>query len=128
MVNDDRISRAKCFVCLSVASTASEGSVNTKRDNARSTGVAIVLIAAALVAGCGGSSGGGGGYAAALPSGQTCQSIKGQLSRLDAKGVRGSIESQASGQKLSGGQKADADAYNSLLNDYLRARCHEMPH
>lgn len=54
-----------------------------------------------------------------------CQSIRGQLNRLDAKGVRSSVEAQAAGRKLSASQKADADAYNKLLNDYLGSRCHE---
>ena len=90
----------------------------------RHLSVALVLAGAVLSAGCAG--GGGAGSAAALPAGSTCQSIKGQLSRLDARGVRGSIEAQSAGQKLSGSQKADADSYNSLLNDYLKARCHEV--
>lgn len=87
--------------------------------------VALVLACAAMAAGCAGG-GGGAGAAASLPAGSTCQSIKGQLSRLDARGVRGSIEAQSAGQKLSASQKSDADSYNSLLNDYLKARCHEM--
>lgn len=95
------------------------------REMPRQLSVALVLCCAVMGAGC---AGGGNSHAAALPAGSTCGSIKGQLSRLDAKGVRGSIEAQSAGQKLSAGQKADADAYNSLLNDYLKARCHEMPH
>lgn len=78
-----------------------------------------------LLAGCGG---GGGSHAAPLPAGSTCQSIKSRLSQLDGKGVRGSIEARAAGRALSPGAKADADAYNSLLNDYLKARCHEASH
>jgi hypothetical protein len=81
-----------------------------------------------LLAGCAGGGSGGGSHAAALPSGSTCQSIKSRLAQLDGKGVRGSIEAQAGGKKLSPGAKADADAYNSLLNDYLKARCHEASH
>ena len=96
------------------------------REGTRRLGVAAVLCSAALLCGCAG--GGTGGHAQALPAGSTCGSIKGQLSRLDAKGVRSSIEAQSAGQRLSPGQKADADAYNSLLNDYLKARCHEMQH
>jgi hypothetical protein len=109
-----------------LADVAAEGYVREMRTRPRRLGVALALACAAAGAGCAG--GGGAGSAAALPAGSTCQSIKGQLSRLDAKGVRGSIESQSAGRKLSPGQKADADAYNSLLNDYLKARCHEMPH
>lgn len=101
-----------------------EGHVRETPGAPRLFGVALILGLAALAGGCAG--GGGAGHAVALPAGSTCSSIKGQLSRLDAKGVRSSIEAQSSGRKLSGGQKADADAYNSLLNDYLKARCHEV--
>lgn len=94
------------------------------REGTRRLGVAAGLCLAALASGCAG--GGGKGYAQALPAGSTCGSIKGQLSRLDARGVRSSIEAQSAGRRLSAGQKADADAYNSLLNDYLKARCHEV--
>lgn len=107
------------------AGVAPEGYVREMRRKPRQLGVALALVCAAATAGCAG--GGGAGGAAALPPGSTCGSIKGQLSRLDAKGVRGSIEAQSAGRKLSAGQKADADAYNSLLNDYLKARCHEIP-
>jgi hypothetical protein len=85
--------------------------------------MAVCAAMSLFLAGCGG--GGGSSHAAALPAGATCQSIKSRLSQLDAKGVRGSIERQAGGAKLSPGAKSDADAYNSLLNDYLKARCHE---
>lgn len=60
----------------------------------------------------------------ALPSGETCSSVKQQLNRLDAKGVPASVQAQAAGRKISAQQKADADLYNRLLNDYLGARCH----
>lgn len=83
-----------------------------------------VLAVSSVLAGCAGGNAGAGG----LPSGESCSSIKAKLSRLDAKGVQGSVEAQSRGQKLSGQQKADADAYNSLLNQYLGARCHEAPH
>ena len=104
----------------------SEGCVTEMRDTARKLAALLVLGLAALSGAC--ANGGGGGHAVALPAGETCGSIKSQLSRLDAKGVRSSIEAQSAGQRLSAGQKADADAYNSLLNDYLKARCHEMQH
>ena len=74
-----------------------------------------VLAVSSVLAGCAGGNAGAGG----LPSGESCSSIKAKLSRLDAKGVQGSVEAQSRGQKLSGQQKADADAYNSLLNQYL---------
>jgi hypothetical protein len=79
----------------------------------------LALTGAALLSGCA-TSGGGGGL-----SESGCQSIKAQLNRLDARGVRSSVEAQAAGRKLSPAQKADADAYNKALSDYLGNRCHE---
>ena len=97
--------------------------VSEIRHQSRRLGVALVLSLAAAGGGC---AGGGGAPGASLPAGSTCVSIKAQLSRLDAKGVRGAIEAQSAGERLSPSRKADADSYNSLLNDYLKARCHEV--
>ena len=73
----------------------------------------IVILAAAagamLVSGCA-TGGGPGGMSA---SSEKCSSIKGQLNRLAAKGTPPP-------------NKADADAYNKLLSEYLGGRCHEM--
>lgn len=89
---------------------------------------ASALGIALLAAGCAGDNAGGGGPTSKpLPAGETCGSIKGQLSKLDARGVPASVQAQASGKKLSPSQKADADLYNRLLNDYLGARCHVAP-
>jgi hypothetical protein len=60
----------------------------------------------------------------ALSGGETCQSIRADLNRLDNQGVPGLVERQNSGKKLSAQQKAQADLYNRLLNQYLGARCH----
>lgn len=46
------------------------------------------------------------------------------MRRLEGRGVQSSIERQQRGGALSPSQKADADSYNRLLNDYLGARCH----
>lgn len=90
-----------------------------------SRGMALVgtLMAGLLLGGCAGGSGGG-PAAASLPAGESCSSIKSKLNALYNKGVASSIEAQNRGQKLSPGAKADADAYNKLLNDYLGAKCH----
>ncbi len=85
----------------------------------RSIGAVALAVTAAIVSGCATSGGG-----PKLSEGG-CQSIKAQLNRLDAKGVRSSVEAQAAGRSLSAGQKADADAYNKALSDYLGNRCHE---
>jgi hypothetical protein len=82
--------------------------------------------ATAIALGLGGcaSGGGGGPSSKQLPNGESCGSIKSQLSKLDARGVPASVQAQAAGRKISAQQKADADLYNRLLNDYLGARCH----
>ena len=82
-----------------------------------------VVCAVLAVAGCAGGSGGGNGDpgAMAMPAGQSCQSVRAELNRLDSRGVRSKVEA-ASGR----GGKGDADVerYNQLLNLYLGARCH----
>ena len=102
------------------------------RSHVRGLRAATLVCAALAAGGLGGcaSDGGGGGSgppSRPLPNGETCASVKGQLARLDSKGVRGTIQSMAAGNKVSAAAKADADLYNKLLNDYLGARCHVPP-
>lgn len=85
--------------------------------------IAVVTMAAGLQ-GCGGAGAGGDPGANSLPLGQSCQSIRGELNKLDARGVQAYVEKASNGGKLSGSQKADADRYNQLLGQYLGARCH----
>ena len=101
-----------------------EGSVSRAIPVASKGRLMAALVLAALVSGC---AGGGGGGGAGLPSGESCSSVRAKLNRLDAKGVPAYVEAQSQGKKLAGQQKADADAYNNLLNQYLGARCHEAP-
>lgn len=84
--------------------------------------IGAVGVATAL-AGCASGSSSGPG-AKALANGETCSSVKQQLNRLDAKGVPQWVQAQSAGKKISAQQKADADLYNKLLDDYLGARCH----
>lgn len=86
-------------------------------------GFGVAGLAAVVLAGCGGASGGDPG-AKPLPMGQSCQSIRSELNRLDSKGVPTLVEKASNGGKLAPAQRADVDAYNSLLNQYLGARCH----
>lgn len=90
-------------------------------------GVMASAIALAL-AGCAGNTGGNSGSGdpgpQALSAGETCQSIRSDLNRLDKEGVPNLVERQNSGQKLPAAQKAKADLYNQLLDKYLGARCH----
>jgi hypothetical protein len=82
-------------------------------------------LAAVALAGCAANSGGGGDPGpTALSGGETCQSIRADLNRLDNQGVPALVERQNSGKKLSAPQKTQADLYNRLLNQYLGARCH----
>ena len=98
-----------------------EGSVLRVVPIIRNLGLVAVLAVACIVTGC---AGGGGGSSAGLPMGESCTSIRAKLNRLDSKGVPAYVEAQSQGKKLGGQQKADADAYNNLLNQYLGARCH----
>lgn len=79
--------------------------------------------AAVVIGGCASGSGNG-PTRKTLANGESCGSIKSQLNKLDARGVPASVQAQAAGRKISAQQKADADLYNRLLNDYLGARCH----
>jgi hypothetical protein len=89
-------------------------------------GLIAVLVLSAALQGCGGAGAGAGGDPGArpLPVGQSCQSIRGELNKLDSRGVQAYVERASSGGKLSASQQADADNYNRLLGHYLGARCH----
>jgi hypothetical protein len=86
--------------------------------------VAIVICGALTLAGCAETSSVGGDPGARpLPPGQTCQSIRGELNKMDAQGAQSKVERATQG-KADAASKAVADRYNSLLNQYLGARCH----
>ena len=59
-----------------------------------------------------------------LAAGQSCGSIRGELDKLDRKGTQSKVEASTAGKKLAPAAQADVDRYNSLLNQYLGARCH----
>ena len=81
--------------------------------------------AVATLAGCADGDGYGGDPGAApLASGQSCGTIRQELDALDRKGTQGKVEAASAGKKLAPKDKADVDRYNSLLNQYLGARCH----
>ena len=86
-------------------------------------GVVGVFALTAMLQGCGGAGAGDPG-ASHLPIGESCQTIRGELNKLDSRGVPSLVEKASSGGKLSAAQKADADNYNRLLSQYLGARCH----
>jgi hypothetical protein len=91
---------------------------------ARKAAAASILVLAC--AGCAGANENKNGDPGptALSAGETCQSIRANLTKLDNEGVPALIERQSAGKKLSDAQKAQADLYNKLLNQYLGARCH----
>ena len=85
----------------------------------------VFAAAAAMLAGCESGSGYGGDPGATpLASGQSCGSIRQELDALDRRGTQGKVEAASQGKKLSPKDKGDVDRYNSLLNQYLGARCH----
>lgn len=102
-----------------------EGTVLGNSQRARALSGAIAGAFVVLLAGCAGNTGTGGDPGPqALAGGETCQSIRTNLNRLDKEGVPSLVERQNSGQKLAAPQKAKADQYNQLLDKYLGARCH----
>ena len=93
----------------------------------KSLGIVAAVSAAlvtSLLTGCAGGNTGGDPGGASLPPGKTCQDIRRELDRLDARGVPSRIEAQRAGAKLNPGQREDVDRYNTLLAQYLGARCH----
>lgn len=78
---------------------------------------------ALALAGCANGSAGDPGPTA-LSGGETCESIRANLTKLDRQGVPALVERQNAGKSLSAAQKGQADLYNKLLNEYLGARCH----
>jgi hypothetical protein len=95
---------------------------NSKR---LATGALILMLALAL-AGCanGTANANGDPGPAALSPGETCESIRANLTKMDRAGVPAYVERQSQGKSLSAAQKSQADLYNKLLNEYLGARCH----
>jgi hypothetical protein len=81
-------------------------------------GLTLSLAACAADAGPGGDPG-----ARPLPAGQSCQSIRAELNKMDAGGAQAKVE-RASRGKIDPATQAVADRYNQLLNQYLGARCH----
>jgi hypothetical protein len=86
--------------------------------------LAIAGMLAALTGCADGEGYGGDPGAMPLASGQSCGTIRQELDLLDRKGTQGKVEAASQGKKLAAKDKADVDRYNSLLNQYLGARCH----
>ncbi len=87
--------------------------------------VAAIGLAGVALSGCAsGNAAGGDPGAIAMPSGSSCQSVRGELNKLDAKGTPSRVEAASRGARLAPAQQAEVDRYNQLLNLYLGARCH----
>ena len=111
-----------------VASRPSDGKQReafVTRTNSFGWGV-VAALGLAMLAGCAEGGGAGGGDPGAIPlaAGQSCGSIRGELDKLDRKGTQAKVEAATAGKKLQPAAQADVDRYNSLLNQYLGARCH----
>lgn len=95
------------------------------RATLRVTGCTAALALSVGLAGCASDNDYRGDPGArALPAGYSCQSVRTELNRLDAKGTQPKVEAAGRGQKLTPQAQADVDRYNYLLNVYLGARCH----
>jgi hypothetical protein len=101
-----------------------EGVVAAGGSTARSFGRLAVCALALGLAGCANSNANGDPGPTTLSSGETCESIRANLTKMDRGGVPALVERQSAGKSMSAAQKGQADLYNKLLNEYLGARCH----
>lgn len=84
----------------------------------------VAVIATLLLSACAGENQQAGSVTASLPDGKSCQQLRGEIDRLDSRGVPAKIEQANAGKKLSAANQADVEQYNKLLQQYLGARCH----
>jgi hypothetical protein len=105
-----------------------EAMISARDKSARAFKAAVAGLMVLALAGCAAANSGGNANGdpgpTTLAAGETCESIRANLNKLDSQGVPALIERDNSGKKLSAGQKQQADLYNKLLNQYLGARCH----
>ena len=97
---------------------------STARSSGRLAVFALTLMQALALGGCANSNANGDPGPTALSGGETCESIRANLTKMDRSGVPAFVERQNAGKSLSAAQKGQADLYNKLLNEYLGARCH----
>jgi hypothetical protein len=87
--------------------------------------ILLALAGAVALAGCESGKGVGGDPGARpLPAGQSCQTVRAELNKMDSQGAQSKVERANSG-KADAATKAVADRYNQLLDQYLGARCHQ---
>ena len=105
-----------------------EAMISARDNSVRAFKAAAASLLVLACAGCAAANSGGNASGdpgpTTLAAGESCESIRANLNKLDSQGVPALIERDSSGKKLSAGQKQQADLYNKLLNQYLGARCH----
>ena len=98
------------------------------RSSIRLAACTLALLQALALAGCANGSANananGDPGPTALGPGETCESIRVSLTKMDRQGVPALVERQNAGKSMTAAQKSQADLYNKLLNEYLGARCH----
>jgi hypothetical protein len=90
---------------------------------------ALMLIGVAALtvslAGCASQS--SGRVPVGFASGGDCQSVRGELRKLDGMGVPSQIQARTAGQRMSSDVNARIDRYNYLLEEYLGNNCQLPP-
>ena len=89
-------------------------------------GLAFLAAIALSLAGCA-SSGSSGRVPVGFAGGGDCQSVRGELRKLDGIGVPGQIQAKQAGQHVSSDTSARIDRYNYLLEQYLGNDCQLPP-
>lgn len=91
-------------------------------------GLRVVALAATVVSLAGCASQGSGRVPVGFGGGGDCQSVRGELRKLDGMGVPGQIQARQAGSRMSAEVNARIDRYNSLLEQYLGNDCQLPPH
>ena len=91
-------------------------------------GIVLAMVAAAALslAGCASSSSSG-RVPVGFASGGDCQSVRGELRKLDGIGTPGQIQAKQAGQRVSPDTSARIDRYNYLLEQDLGNDCQLPP-
>jgi hypothetical protein len=80
---------------------------------------------AVLMAGCATQT--SGRVPVGFASGGDCQTVRGELRKLDGMGTPGQIQARSAGQRMSADVNARIDRYNYLLEEYLGNNCQLPP-
>jgi hypothetical protein len=84
-----------------------------------------VALLALFVSGCASSQGQiAAPLSVPLTSDRSCQSLRSEIMKREARGAARLVDRKNDGGKLNPREQAEIDTYNSLLDEYLGARCH----